>query len=95
MTKLEQCARAAARQRAGAELLTDAFTEEWIDRNWQNFTSQALAIIEALYEPNEEMIDVGRIAWLESASDYTRLNESIAAAYRAMLNTIRQHPASD
>lgn len=42
-------------------------------------------IAKGLSEPTEAMVEAGRQAWLESASDYTKLSESTAAAFRAMI----------
>lgn len=35
------------------------------------------------YQIPPEAVEAARVAWLESASDYTRLDESIRAALRA------------
>lgn len=42
-------------------------------------------LLAELNEPTEAMVEAGRQAWLESASDYTKLTESTAAAFRAMI----------
>lgn len=49
---------------------------------WLGHVDAALA---ALHDPTPEMIEAARTAWLESASDYTRLTESIAAAFTAAI----------
>lgn len=37
-------------------------------------------------ELDKDGLEAARVAWMESASDYTRLDESIAAAIRAYLD---------
>jgi hypothetical protein len=46
---------------------------------------QSAAVLQALMTPTPGMVEAGRAAWLESASDYTRLHESISAAFSAMI----------
>jgi hypothetical protein len=50
-----------------------------------DYLRNARAVLTALAENiTPEMVEAGRTAWLESASDYTRLDVSIEAAFRAM-----------
>lgn len=51
--------------------------------HWLAFADSALI---ALREPTPEMIEAARAAWLESASDYTLLAESLAAAFTAAID---------
>ena len=49
------------------------------------FNAARAELLAELNEPTEAMVEAGRQAWLESASDYTKLTESTAAAFRAMI----------
>jgi len=55
------------------------------ERDWRLYACNARASLQALMTPTPGMVEAGRAAWLESASDYTRLHESISAAFSAMI----------
>lgn len=46
-------------------------------------------VLDAMREPTPEMVEAARAAWLESASDYTRLTESTAAAFTAAIDAAK------
>jgi len=80
MTKLEEIARAIGDARCDAGRPDPGKgLDEFIARD----------VLSTLKTPTPGMIEAGRQAWLESALDYTRLEESISAAYRAMIDAIK------
>lgn len=83
MTKLEEIARAIC----GPDPVIHYDMEGAVgDEVRSIFLERARAVLSALKTPTPGMIAAGRVAWLESASDYTRLDESISAAFRAMID---------
>lgn len=52
----------------------------------RDLLAAADAALDALREPTPEMIEAARTAWLASAADYTRLSESLAAAFTAAID---------
>lgn len=59
------------------------------DSAFDLWLGHAEAVLDALREPTPEMIEAARAAWLESASDYTKLAESVSAAFTAAIDAAK------